>query len=470
MAVLDFYWLVKLQCDCREGEILSEALPDQFVEMENLMKRSLKLILLAGIASSIAPAAMGQDSSTEARLQDLEAMVSKLRAELAAEKAQTDSNLATLEKKATPTTKGAPGFAVGDTIFKLGGFVDFDAHVSDYSDGGFAGGSVVRDFYVPGATPVGNGDNDTTTTDLTAESSRFSVTGSRDVRGEKATAHIETDFLLSGQGDERVSSSFSPRLRRAYIDYNGFRAGQEWSTFQNTSAIPESASFYVLGDGQIFVRQAQLRYSTGNYQFALENGNATVTPDTGTGRIEADSNTLPDFVARYNLKGDFGNLSFAALGRQLRFDTATTESESDFGWGLSAAGRIAAGEGDVRFSLTAGEGLGRYIGLNSINAAAVNPETGDIEAISSYGGHVSLRYPLTGTSRVNFGASALFADNPNFLPVTATENTVSVFAAYLWDYAPKVTVGVEALLGQRELEDGTDGSLSRLTFSSRYSF
>ena len=441
------------------------------------MNSKLKLMLLVGVASAFAPVASAQ-TSTEARLQALEAMVAQLKADLAAERAQTDSDLIVLEKKAesiavapaSASAKSGSGFQVGNTTFKLGGFVDFDAHVSNFSDGGFAGGSVVRDFYIPGATPVGNGDNGTTTTDFTAEASRFSVTGSRDVAGKTATAYIETDFLLSGQGNERVSSSFSPRLRRAYIDYNGFRAGQEWSTFQNTSAIPESASFYVLGDGQVFIRQAQLRYSTGNFQFALENGNATVTPASGAGRIEADSNTVPDVVARYNLKGDYGNLSLAAIGRQLRFDTALSESVSEFGWGVSAAGRIGVGKGDIRFSATAGEGLGRYVGLNSINAAAVNPVTGDLEAITSYGGHVSLRYPLTDTSRFNIGASALFADNPDFLPQTATENTKSVFAAYLWDIAPKVTVGIEGLYGERELEDGTDGSLSRFTFSTKYGF
>ena len=187
------------------------------------MKNSLKILLLASVATAFAPMASAQSSSTEARLQALEAMVSQLRAELAAEKAQTDSDLILLEKKAetiiAPAAKAKKGggFQVGDTTFKLGGFVDVDAHVSNYSDGGFASGSVVRDFFIPGATPVGNGDNSTTVTDFTAEATRFSVTGSRDVGGKTATAYIETDFLLSGQGNERVSNSFAPRLRRAYI-------------------------------------------------------------------------------------------------------------------------------------------------------------------------------------------------------------------------------------------------------------
>ena len=270
------------------------------------MKNGLKILLLASVATAYAPMASAQSSSTEARLQALEAMVSQLRAELAAERAQTDSDIITLKQvvKDTPIIGSAGstptnGFKVGDTTFKLGGFVDFDAHLSNYSDGGFASGSVVRDFFIPGATPVGNGDNSTTVTDLTGEATRFSVTGSRDVSGKTATAYIETDFLLSGQGNERVSNSFAPRLRRAYIDYNGVRIGQEWSTFQNTSSIPESASFYVLGDGQPFIRQPQIRYTNGNFQVALENGNATITPATLAGRVEADSNIFPDAVARY---------------------------------------------------------------------------------------------------------------------------------------------------------------------------
>ena len=440
------------------------------------MKNSLKILLLASVATAFAPMASAQSSSTEARLQALEAMVAQLRAELAAEKAQTDSDLVMLEKKATTviapakTAKAGSGFQVGDTTFKLGGFVDFDAHLSNYSDGGFASGSVVRDFFIPGATPVGTGDNSTSVTDLTAEASRFSVTGSRDVAGKTATAYIETDFLLSGQGNERVSNSFAPRLRRAYIDYNGLRIGQEWSTFQNTSAIPESASFYVLGDGQVFIRQPQIRYTNGNFQVALENGNATITPATLAGRVEADSNIFPDAVARYNLKGEYGNISLAGIARQLRFDTATIDSESTFGWGLSVAGRLNVGPGDLRFSATGGEGLGRYVGLNSLNAAAVDPLTGELEAIASYGGHVAYHFPVTDKSRLNFGVSALFADQPDFLPATATDNTKSAYAAYLWDIAPKVNVGVEALFGERELGDGTDGSLTRFTFSTKYGF
>ena len=144
------------------------------------MKRSLKLILLVSIASSIAPMASAQSTSTEARLQAVEAIVAQLRAELAAEKAQTDSDLILLEQKATtilapevPLPKSGSGFKVGDTTFKLGGFVDFDSHVSNFTEGQLGSGSGGRDFHIPFTIPVGNDAEGSTVTDFTAQATRF---------------------------------------------------------------------------------------------------------------------------------------------------------------------------------------------------------------------------------------------------------------------------------------------------------
>ena len=273
------------------------------------MKHSLKALLLISVTTALASNASAQSSSTEARLQALEAMVAQLRSELAAERAQTDNDLIVLEKKATdiivsqaPEKSGA-GFKVGDTTFKLGGFVDFDAHVTNFSDTPPASASAGRDFHIPFTTNVGDGTGGATVTDFTAQATRFAVSAEREVAGKKATAHIETDFLVTGQGNERITNSFSPRLRRAYLDYNGWRVGQEWSTFQNTSAIPESASFFVLTEGQVFIRQPQIRYTNGNFQIAAENGNATIIPALGASPlgVEEDNNLIPDIVARYNL-------------------------------------------------------------------------------------------------------------------------------------------------------------------------
>ena len=141
------------------------------------------------------------------------------------------------------------------------------------------------------------------------------------------------------------------------------------------------------------------------------------------------------------------------------------------GYALSVAGKLNVGGGDdVRFSLTGGEGLGRYIGLNAANGAAINPLTGELEAIPSYGGLIAWRHPFGETARLNLGYSGLFIDNPSYVASTMTQSVQSVYGAVLWDIAPRVTMGAELLFGQRENEAGISGDISRFTFSTKYAF
>ena len=65
------------------------------------------------------------------------------------------------------------------------------------------------------------------------------------------------------------------------------------------------------------------------------------------------------------------------------------------------------------------------------------------------------------------------ADNPDFLTVLNPASIKSVqsgFAAVLWDIAPKITMGAELMHGIKELENGVDGSITRVTFSTKYAF
>ncbi|MEM9987975.1 MAG: DcaP family trimeric outer membrane transporter [Pseudomonadota bacterium] len=431
------------------------------------MIKNWKTCFLISTALTFSATAQADEEDLAARIAALEAMVAELKEELADEKKQVDEAIIRIDEveKATPTDRTFAtntGFMVGDTTFKIAGFLDVDAHVTTLSDGMISSNSIARDFYIPSATPIGG--EETSFTDMTAQGSRFSITAQKPFGDDLITGYFELDFLGSAQGNELVSNSFSPRLRRAYIDYANWRIGQEWTTFQNTSAIPESASFLILSDGMVFVRQAQIRYTNGNWQFAVENPNTT-SLNFGS----RDENLLPDLVARYNLKGDYGNISVAAIGRQLRTDFGETEEEI-YGYGVSVAGRLKVGtKDDIRFNLTGGEGLGRYIGLAASRATALDMN-GELEAISSYGGLVAWRHPFGETARFNIGYSGLFIDNPAYLGEEVTASVQSAYAAVLWDVAPKVTVGTEILVGQRELESGADGTISRLSFSTKYAF
>ncbi len=361
---------------------------------------------------------------------------------------------------------------VGDTKIKFGGYVDLDFHLSHFSDGRISGESIGRDFYIPSLTPTGQ-QVDWDTSDLTAQSSRFNVGFSRMVNGKRADAFLELDFL-GVASDERVVNGHAPRLRRAFIKYDGWLLGQEWTTFQNLSAVPESASFLVLSDGMVFNRQAQIRYSTpvvngSNFDFAIENSGRSRFYDADGGVQESDSAERPDLIARYNHGGDYGSVSVAVIGREV---DAAGPGEDVFG--VNVAGRINIGQSsDLRFTAFTGDGLGRYVGLHAAAEGSI-VDADEFEAVESTGGYFALRVP-TGKPghRVNFGASYIDVDNdPNTAGYDGgrLHQARSLYVAYLWDIAPKLTYGVEFLQGERQNEDSTKGKLDRYTFSAKYTF
>ena len=175
------------------------------------------------------------------------------------------------------------------------------------------------------------------------------------------TGFIEMDFYgdaVSGGGNEVISNSSNPRLRHAFIKYKNVLAGQTWTTFMNTSSLAEAADFGGPLVAAAFIRQGQIRYTNGGLQLAIEN------PETYGGYRGSSStkdDSVPDFIAKYTFKGDWGNVSVSGLARQLR--SLTNETESAFGYGI--AGRIkTVGKDDFRFQYHGGE-VGRYVGVTA---------------------------------------------------------------------------------------------------------
>jgi hypothetical protein len=442
--------------------------------------------LIALGALCVAMPAAADTAPLEDRIAALEAMVKTLQEQLKSQQALNADSLLRVEKQVesvkAETTEATEGFLVGETRFKVGGFVDLDVHVTDFSQDELASNSIGRDFYNPGLTPIGGNRGEEPSTDFTAQSSRLFLSANRDVAGQKSSALLEFDFLASAQGDERVTNSFAPRLRRAFLTHGNWLFGQEWSTFQNTSTIPESVSFLVATDGLVFVRQPQIRFTAGDWQFALENANATI----GIGsmvRVEADDNVLPDLVARRNFTGEFGNVSVSGLVRQIKgegrvsHNSTRTLSGDHFVFAASVAGAVNVTPSDrALFSVSYGKGLGRYVGLNAFNdAEAFNDPRSEIvrfKPVPILGVMAGWHRQLSPTSRLSAAYSYGEASYDNNLQVdpVVTATVQSLFGAVLWDIAPKVTTGFEVMLAHRELLQGEYGNMARMTYSVRYNF
>ncbi|MBD3835827.1 DcaP family trimeric outer membrane transporter [Brevundimonas sp.] len=447
------------------------------------MKRS---VLLGGVgvaAILLGPgAAMAQDASAlEARIAQLEAELNALKTEVVAARTQQaaqQQDIIRLETRPAaapaPVAPAAPsdGFRIGDHTVKFGGFIKLDATASNYSGGDPANGDALREFYLPGSIPVGGADEDTAT-DFNARQTRFWFTTDGMVGGHKVGSRVEMDFqVLPGAGDQRTTSPANPALRRAFVTIDNWLFGQEWTNFQNTNVLPETADYIGPAEGTVFARQAQVRYTRGPFSISVENPETTVTPFGGGARIVADDNALPDLTARYVAARPWGEVQLSGLLRQLKYENPGLAIDSSAtGWGLSASAKIKVGaQDDLRLMLSGGEGVGRYIGLNFSNDAVLNA-SGELDAIGVIAGFAAYRHIWSPGWRSNLIYSVQEVDNDTVLTGLGVNSSAqSVRGNLIWTPLTGFDVGAELMFGERELESGASGDMTRLSLFAKYGF
>lgn len=450
--------------------------------------KSLRLALLVGAAIAVAPGPLlaqqarppASQAELEARIKALEEALSAVRADLSAAKASSDAHLPqleTLKKETVEVSKKADeaakreGFKVGDATVKLGGFFKAEALVTDFTNGD--GGN--RDFYNPGTTPVGpaTADEDVRL-DAHLKQSRFWLTVSRTVGDHKIGGYLETDFQSSpGAGTEAVTNAYNLALRRAYLTVDNWLIGQEWTTFMNVATLPETTDFIGTTDGTPFARQAMVRYTAKlgektSLVLAAENPE-TVLANGGM----QDDDVVPDFIAKLAFKAGKADLTLAGIGRQLSVQQGTALSEDALGWGVSFAGKAPFGKNDLRFSITHGEGIGRYMGLGfASDAVLVNTAARrELEPIALTAATVAGRFVLTDKTRVNLMASAQEVDNdPAITAAAANESAWSAAANVFHSPVKGLDLGVEFRHGERETRNGANGEINRLHLVAKQTF
>lgn len=358
----------------------------------------------------------------------------------------------------------------GDTELTYGGYIKLDTMWTDTSDGQMATG-VGRDFYVPGVIPVG-GEGESATFDAHARQSRFFLkTATTLDNGKKINGTLEFDMMSTYPiGDERISNGYAPELRHAFLTYDNWLMGQTWSTFMDLASLPDSLDFIGNTDGAIFARQAQVRYTSGGWQVALENPETTVTPNTGGARIVTDDNSVPDVVVKYNHADSWGSLAVAVMARQLAIESGGMDDNTN-GYAVSFSGKYnVSATDDIRFTVNSGEGLGRYIGLNTSNDAVLDA-AGKLDAIKVTGYALAYKHAWADKWRSSLIYSAQHIDNDAQLTgLAVTDNTSSYAVNLIYQAASKLMFGVELRHATREILSGDEGDLNRLQLSAKYDF
>ncbi|MGV8960183.1 MAG: DcaP family trimeric outer membrane transporter [Stenotrophomonas sp.] len=444
-------------------------------------------LFVALVAPGLALAQSPKEKALETRVAELEQQVQLL---LSAQQqqqgviAQTRSEVgevraAQVEHPAVPAGKQpiqvtsiTPGAAPG-TTFKVGGFIKADFLATETGDGQLADDATGRSLYLPGQTPVagagGSGKRSGVDYNAHAKFSRFNL-GVDHVadNGDKAGALVEMDFFGNALGNQTATNTYGVTLRHAYMYWNNWLAGQTWSNFMDAASIPEAVDFVGPTDGVVFVRQAQIRYTQGGFSVALENAETSLI-----GLPNSDRGTLPDLTLRYGWKGGWGTFGVAGLVRQLKIDNQTTGADaSKIAGGLTLGGKWVMADSDtLHYQLTGGEGISRYIGLGITADSAYDALRDELHPTGVVAGYVGWRHAFSPKLRTNLiYARSDYNNDAGITGSLVTKSVQSIRGNVFYSPMAKVDVGAELMYGVREIEDGRKGDISRLQFTTKYSF
>ena len=443
-----------------------------------LCQKSLKMFCFSALLLvALSPSAWTADETLEARIVALEEELSVLRAIVtaiippAAVAPLPVNNGGVLQEKA-PSVDQVAAVSQG---FSYQGFIQFDTLLSRYSDGK-PGNASLDDFLIPIDIPVNpNSPESFTSTNMSAKTSRFGFATDHTTEIGRISSLVELDFALSAQGNERISNSWSSRIRHAYVDWqlsesSQLVAGQTWTTFMRAEARPALWDM-TGGVGQTFNRQPLIRWRHGRWSFAAEN------PATRLDGVYYDygQEAVPDLIARYD--GQIGPLEWTLAGmvRQLNYRDERADEpirEDDVvGYAASFAGNWQTRGNDFSFMLNYGDALGRYMGLNAFSDGVVT-DSGDIKTYEQVGGLLSWNRRLNRHWQAGVALSAAWADVPSQDIYSAAgllpEHYASGHFSFWYRPSASLSLGSEYIRAVKRLENGDSGSLDRLMFSVRY--
>lgn len=355
----------------------------------------------------------------------------------------------------------------------IGGRIKLDAIYNDNSIGGIRTSKSDLAFS-PGAIPLP--DNNKNSLDFNLRESRLWATLKLPISEQSLSTYVEFDFFDSKRDSAgRAHVANEPRLRHLYASFMNLTAGKTYTTFVNMAAYPEinDANGPV---GVLSIRQELIRFnkqlSFGDVSIALENPESTFTSASGSS-FQVNDDQVPDIIGKIELSGDWGNWSISAMAREINTDGKVINGVDKELWGgaISTAGRLFIKDQDnLRFTLSYGNALGRYMSYNIFNDAAMD-NTGKTNLTEILAGYIAYQHWWNNTLRSSFIAGAAYANqDTSKVPSTVNKFFASSNVNLLWSPNLKTTVGVEWLHGYRERENGNNAHLNRIQFSAVYKF
>lgn len=353
-----------------------------------------------------------------------------------------------------PDLKGFLLIPGTDTMLRLGGFAKVNA-IYDTAPAGNA------DKLVTSTIPVGAGGADNANID--ANATRFSFEVRRPSILGPLRFYLENDFY-GGSG----STAF--RLRQAHGQVGNLYGGYGYSAFTDSDAFPDTLDDEGPG-GEALLRLAALRYiwkvgEGATTTLSIEDPSSDLTLASG----QRTFNQIPDVTLALRKEGGWGHVQAGAVLRSIGYEDVT-EDRNELGYGLNASALIKVGGDFVMGAFTYGDGIARYFNdLGGKGYDAAIRDDGSLEVLTAYGGYLGYTHHWTPKWRSNLVGGAVVLDRSAWLEPTAFRSSGYGAVNLIWQGSPTLTVGVEALYGRLELQNGQDADVTRLQGSIKYNF
>lgn len=390
--------------------------------------------------------------------------------------AYEDADIRELEKRLAALEsehQGKMELTHSDTVLLLGGRIRMDMVYNNPSVGGSGGSNNDDISLTPRSVNMNRPTGESGEVSMSAKESRIWVKTRKPTRYGPLLSTIEMDFYGSS-GNEKASNAHAPRMRHAFLNVANLTFGQTSSTFMG-SATAETLHPTV---DEIAIRQPLIRWSRpfdgSVLHLAIEQPESLLVDSNGT-TVVPDDDRAPDFIAKYVAHGVWGEVSLAAMARQIRADSETIapeKADARLGTAFHFSGRLhLVSLDELRFDYAWGNGLGRYIGGGSaVYPAGRLDGEGRITLQNITGGHLAYRHGWSSAIRSVIAYGFVISDNDAKMPETTDSRSASTHLNIQWSPIRNGMLALEYIQVMRELESGNAHTLDRLQFAASYDF
>lgn len=367
------------------------------------------------------------------------------------------SGVARADTAAPPNDPDLRGFMPvpgSQTMVRFGGFAKVNT-IYDFAPAGSP------DRLITSVIPIGAGDGRNTSLD--ANNTRFSFEARRPSALGPVRVYLENDFYGGGGG-----TAF--RLRQAHGQVGNTYAGFGYSAFSDADAFPDTLDDEGPGGGAL-LRQAGIRQiwklgggATATLSIEKPSSELVLTTD------QTATHPAPDVIGALRLERKWGHVQTSAMARRLGYREGDRD-ESAFAYGLSMSGLFKLGEDFAMAGFAYGDGVARYFNdLSGLGYDGLVQPDGDVRALSAYGGYLGYTRRWSPSWRSNLVGGILVLDRDALLAPTAFRSSGYGAVNLIWAASFGVSVGVEALYGRHELQNGQAADVVRLQASLKYDF